>query len=112
VRRGEVYWLDLGAPEGSAPAKRRPVVIVQCGVLSQSAIGTAIVSTLTSRPAAARYPRAVTVPGGVAGLPRDSVLKPTEILTVDRPALDGPLGALPPVLMAEVDRCLRFALEL
>lgn len=80
--------------------------------LNDSLLGTVIVAALTTRPAAAGYPHAVTIPAGVAGLPRSSVLKPTEIATVDRDRLDGPLGSLPPVVVGEVDRCLRFALGL
>ncbi|MDR1187029.1 MAG: type II toxin-antitoxin system PemK/MazF family toxin [Bifidobacteriaceae bacterium] len=112
MRRGQVYWLDFGEPDGHQPAKRRPVVVVQCAALNRSAIGTVIVASLTTRAASARFPGATTIPAGVAGLPRDSVLKPTEISTVNRSALEGPLGQVPATIMAEIDRCLRFALDL
>ncbi|MHA7168084.1 type II toxin-antitoxin system PemK/MazF family toxin [Arthrobacter bambusae] len=29
VIRGSVHWCDLGEPAGSAPAKRRPVLVIQ-----------------------------------------------------------------------------------
>jgi mRNA interferase MazF len=40
MKRGEVWWADLGEPRGSEPAFRRPVVIVQDDLLAASALRT------------------------------------------------------------------------
>ena len=47
MKRGEVWWADFGDPRGSAPALRRPVLIVQDDVLTESALRTVMVVPLT-----------------------------------------------------------------
>ena len=46
--RGEVWWADLAEPSGSEPGSRRPVVIVQDDLLTQSRMGTVMVAPITS----------------------------------------------------------------
>jgi mRNA interferase MazF len=48
VKRGEIWWVDLGDPKGSAPGFRRPVVIVQDDLLTESRLGTVMVAPITS----------------------------------------------------------------
>ena len=40
--RGEIWWADLGSGAGSAPAYRRPVLIVQSNAFNRSRINTVI----------------------------------------------------------------------
>ena len=112
-RRGRLYWFEFPAPDVShAPAGRRPVLVVQAAAMNESRLPTVIIASLTSNLAAARYPAAVFVPASVAGLPRDSVVKLTELMTVDDYLLLDPLGDLPNDLMADVDAALRISLGL
>ena len=37
VRRGSVWWVDLGEPQGSAPGLQRPVVVISADVFNRSA---------------------------------------------------------------------------
>jgi mRNA interferase MazF len=46
------------------------------------------------------------------GLPRDSVVNVTPLVTLDKTDLDGPVGRATEPLMAEVDRGLRRVLGL
>jgi mRNA interferase MazF len=39
IFQGEIYWIDLGEPQGSEPAYLRPFVVVQNDALNQSQIG-------------------------------------------------------------------------
>ncbi|TRU23688.1 MAG: type II toxin-antitoxin system PemK/MazF family toxin [Microcystis aeruginosa Ma_MB_S_20031200_S102] len=39
IFQGEIYWIDLGEPQGSEPAYLRPCVVVQNDALNQSQIG-------------------------------------------------------------------------
>ncbi len=48
IFQGEIYWIDLGKPQGSEPAYLRPCVVVQNDALNQSQIGTVIVCALTT----------------------------------------------------------------
>jgi mRNA interferase MazF len=45
---GEVYWADVGDPRGSAPGKRRPVLVVQDDRYNRSRLATVIAVALSS----------------------------------------------------------------
>ena len=110
MHRGEVYWCDFGQAEGHGSAKRRPVVVVSGESFVASNLPTVVVVACTTNLAAARYPGSVFVPVGTGGLPRDCVVKTTEIATVDRYLLLDLVGTLPLDVMADVDRALHLSL--
>lgn len=110
--RGELWWADFGLPRGSAPALRRPVLIVGADHYNRSRLRTATVAILTTTTQLAGVPGNVIVPADVSGLPEDSVLNVTQIATVDRDALEERISALPDWLIAQVDAGLARALDL
>lgn len=112
IERGGVFWSGLGEPRGSAPAKRRPVLVVQADEVNRSRIGSVVVAAFTSNTTLAGVPGNVFVPAPVGGLPRDSVVNVSQLMAVSRDELDGPVGALPLALMREVDAGLRRVLAL
>lgn len=112
MRRGELWWTDLGEPRGSAPAERRPAVVVQADAYNRTRIGTAVVAVVTSNTRLATMPGNVFVPAGLTGLAHDSVVNVTQLATVDRDHLDERIGTLPGWLLDEVDRGLRRILGL
>lgn len=112
IRRGAIHWADLGSPRGSAPAKRRPVLVIQSDPFNESRLATVLVAVITSNTALAAMPGNVFVPKQASGLPRDSVVNVTALVTLDRTDLDLPVGYLPQALQLEVDRGLRQVLAL
>ena len=112
IARGGVYWAELGEVTGSRPAKRRPVLVVQSDAYSASALSTVIAVVLTSNTALAAMPGNVFVPATASGLPRDSVVNVTGIVTLDQDDLTEMVGQLPSYLQAEVDQGLRRVLDL
>lgn len=112
VERGEIWWVDLGEPRGSAPALRRPVVIVQAGPFNRSRLRTVICVALTTNMRLVGLPGNVLLPASETGLPQDSVVNVTQLTAVDRDYLEGRTGQVPGWLMAEVDRGLRRVLGL
>ena len=96
ISQGEVWWADLPAPVGSGPGFRRPVVIVQGDALNRSRLRTAVCVPLTSNLKWAGAPGNVRLSGNTTGLPRDSVANVSQIVTLDRNALDECAGRLPP----------------
>jgi mRNA interferase MazF len=107
-----VYWADLGEVSGSRPAKRRPVLVVQSDTYNASALSTVIAVVLTSNTALAAMPGNVFVPATASGLPRDSVVNVTGILTLDEDHMTEMAGQLPSYLQTEVDQGLRRVLDL
>jgi mRNA interferase MazF len=57
-------------------------------------------------------PGNVFLPTVTSGLPKDSVLNVTALVTVDKADLGQPVGRLPDSLMGEIDRGLRRVLGL
>lgn len=112
IARGELWWADLGLPRGSAPALRRPVLIISADPYNRSQLRTVTVVVVTSTTQLAAVPGNVGVPADAIGLPHDSVVNVTQVATVDRGALEDRIGALPDWLMAQVDAGLQRALGL
>ncbi|HVC80971.1 MAG TPA: type II toxin-antitoxin system PemK/MazF family toxin [Chloroflexota bacterium] len=91
---GDIYWYDFGLPRGSAPAYRRPVVVVQSDMFNQSALATIVICALTSNLRMARFPGNVSLMVGEGGLDRTSVVVVTQVYTLDREMLDTYIGTL------------------
>lgn len=112
IRRGSVWWADLGKPEGSKPARRRPVLVIQANSFNASRLNTALVAIITSNTRLAAMPGNVFLPSTTAGLPKDCVVNVTALVTLDKSDLEAEAGHLPTSLMHEVDRGLRSVLSL
>ena len=112
MTRGEIWWADLPEPRGSEPGYRRPVLVIQANSFNQSGIRTVIVTILTGNLRLADAPGNVFLPAKVSGLPRDSVVNVSQLLTLDRSFLTEEVGKLPIHVLAEVDAGLRPVLEL
>lgn len=112
IHRGEIHWVDLGSEAGSRPAKRRPVLVVQSDQYNASRLATVIALVITSNTSLAAMPGNVFLPASATGLPRDSVVDVTALVTLDVGDLIEPVGELPQTFMLDVDRGLRRVLQL
>ena len=112
IERGGIYWADLGAPVGSRPAKRRPVLAISADTYNASRLATVLVAIITSNTALATMPGNVFMPAAVTGLPRDSVVNVTALIALDKTDLTDRAGTAPPSLLDEVGRGLRQVLDL
>jgi mRNA interferase MazF len=112
VARGDVWWVDLPEPRGSGPGFRRPVLIVQSDTFNRSRIATVTIVAFTGNMRLLDAPGNVLVSAKASGLPRDSVVNVSQILTVNRDVLTEHISTLPPSLMKQINHGLRFALDL
>ena len=112
VQRGEVWWANLPVPFGSEPGYRRPVLIIQAESFNRSGIRTALAAVVSGNLTLAAAPGNVLIPSDVSGLPKDSVLNVSQILTLDRTRLAERVSRLPRHWMAAIDDGLRLAMEL
>jgi mRNA interferase MazF len=112
TRRGAIWWADLGPAEGSRPAKRRPVLVIQSDPYNDSRIATVIVAVVTSNTDLATMPGNVFLPAAATGLPRDSVANVTQLYTLNKTDLTDPVGLLIGDLLKDVDAGLRQVLQL
>jgi mRNA interferase MazF len=104
--RGEIFWVDLGPAEGSRPAKRRPVLVIQTDGYNFSNLKTTIVAVVTSSLALADMPGNVFLPQTATGLPKDSVVNVTQLATVNKADLIQHAGTVPLDLMQRIDEGL------
>jgi mRNA interferase MazF len=109
MQRGDVWWAALPEPAGSGPGYRRPVLVVQADDFNRSRIGTVVVAVLTSNVTLAQAPGNVLAGARRTGLPRDSVVNVSQLLTVDKRLLTKKARALDPATMAEVNDTLAEA---
>jgi mRNA interferase MazF len=112
IQRGEIWWADLPAPRRSEPGYRRPVLVVQADTFNVSRIQTTIVAVITSNTQLGDAPGNVFLPARAVGLPRDSVVNVSQLLTLDRSFLTEHAGTLPHRLQRSVDEGLRLVLQI
>ncbi len=112
MRRGEVWWANLPDPAGSAPGYRRPVLIIQSDAFTASAIKRVAVLSITSNLRLANSPGNLLITPKQSGLPRDSVVNVSQILTVDKMTLIERVGVLSSRLVEKVDEGVRLVLGL
>lgn len=112
MRRGEVWWADIPEPTGSEPGFRRPVVIVQADMFTESQLRTVIVITLSSNLRLAQAPGNVLLNVKATRLPKASVANVSQMLTLNKTALSELAGILNATTMRSIDKGLRFVLDL
>ena len=112
IHRGEIWWADLGEPDGSEPGFRRPVLIVQSDAFNQSRLRTVIAVVLTANLKLIDAPGNVLIPAKASGLSKDSVANVTQVITVDTDFLTEHAGRVRGPLLKDIDNGLRLVFGL
>lgn len=112
MRRGEIWWARLGAPRGSMPAKRRPVLVVQSDAFNDSSIATVMAAVITSNLRLEAAPGNVRLSKRSSRLPKESVVNVSQVVTLNRGDLIEHAGSLAAETMATVDDGLRLSLSI
>jgi mRNA interferase MazF len=112
MHRGENWWASLAEPQGSAPGYRRPVLIVQSNAFNESAIRTSICAAITSNIRLADAPGNVRITRRVSGLPHDSVVNVSQLITLDKQMLTENVGRLPAQSLRDVEAGIKLVLAL
>jgi mRNA interferase MazF len=110
--RGEIWWADLPLPEGSKPAKHRPVLVVQCDSYNRSNINTVICASITSNIDLASHAGNLLLEKSISGLDKTSVINFSQISTIDKTDLVEQVCMLPKFMIEKVDYCLKLVLEI
>jgi mRNA interferase MazF len=112
MERGTVWWAELPDPVASEPGFRRPVVIVSSDVFNQSRIRTVVAVVLTSNLQLAEAPGNILIAAAESGLPKDSVVNVSQVITVDKNFLTKRCGRLSSRVLKTLDNGLRPVLSL
>src|SRR6266516_2272831 len=94
ISQGDVFWVELGTPVGSAPGYQHPHVVIQNNLFNQRRINTVVVCALTSHLKRATAPGNVLLDLKEADLPKRSVVIVSQIFTVDKTQLGEYIGTL------------------
>lgn len=99
--RGEVWLADLGEPRGREQAGRRPVVVLQSNLYETTS--TIVVLPITSSHTSSNLALGASVPAGIAGLTKPSLVLCHQIRALDRQRLVERWGELPVDYVAQVE---------
>ncbi len=112
MKRGEVWWADLGPPSGSEAGYRRPVLIVSANALNDSGLKTVLTAPLTSNLSREQFPTCVRLSKQSTGLSKPSVALLHLVAATNKQVLSSCSGKLSNDSMAKVDALLRLVLGL
>lgn len=112
MQRGEIWWASLPEPAGSEPGYRRPVLIVQANEFNRSKINTVIAAAITSNLALASAPGNVHLGPRASGLPKESVVNVSQLITIDKRCLTERIKMIHQHAMQEVDAGLHTVLAI
>lgn len=102
IKQGEIYWVDLGDPQGSEPGYRHPHIVIQNNLFNSSRINTVVVCSLTSNLRRGLSPGNVTLKKGEGNLPKKSIVNITQIYTVNKTDLVEKIGQVHPERFKEI----------
>jgi mRNA interferase MazF len=112
MHRGTVWWADLPDPLGAAPGYRRPVLLIQADAFTNSRLATVVAVVITSNLRLAAAPGNVLLPADESGLPKDSIVNVSQIVTLDKQILDEPIGQVSLRTLTLIERGIRLVLDL
>lgn len=112
MQRGEIWWADLPVPIASEPGYPRPVLIVQANEFNRSRIRTVVAAVLTTNLRLAEAPGNVVVTTDQTGLPQDSIVNVSQIITLDKSFLTERVSQVGDRTMLLVEDGLRLVLAL
>ena len=110
IKRGEIYYADLGVRIGSEQNGTRPVLIIQNDTGNFHS-PTVIVAVLTSKINKNQLPTHVLIDARF-GLTEPSLILFEQLLTIDRRRLRGYVGTVDDYVMAQSEKALRISLGL
>ena len=112
VRRGEIWWADLGDNIGSEPSFNRPVLVVQANSINRSTFNTFVVFGITSNTKYADVPGNVYIEKGDGILPKDSVICVAHMESLDKLRFIKKINDLPELFMDQVEYGISLVLDL
>jgi len=112
IERGQIWWADLGEPDGSEPGYNRPVLIVQSDAFNRSRLHTVVAVILSTNVRLLDAPGNVLLPRKATGLSKDSVANVSQVITVDRDFLMEFAGRVRGQFLKDIENGLRLVLGL
>jgi mRNA interferase MazF len=113
MRRGEIYFVTLDPIIGHEQAGMRPVLVVSNDVINVLPTVVTVIPGTSGTNVAVDRPYTVRVPPAGSGLPLETVFLCYQIRALDHSRFrQRPSGFLSPSWMDEIEKALKFALDL
>jgi mRNA interferase MazF len=109
AQRGEIWITDFGATRGREQSGRRPALVISADDYNRSPSGLVVVMPITSRPP--KVPWHVEVSAGEGGLKTSGSILCDHLRSVSVDRLVTSLGTVRYPTLEEVERLIRFLLE-
>ena len=110
IKRGEIWWADLGEPKGSEPGYRRPIVVISSDSFNRSKINTVICAILTSNLSYSDLPGNIFLSKKSSNLKKESVINISQILTLNKDELIDKVSKLSDRYLLKINSSLEFVL--
>lgn len=94
IRQGGIHWYDFGPALGSEPSGHRPALVIQGDEFNTSTWRTTVLAAISANTSLMRVHGTVFLPKQETGLPHDSVVSLTHLLTVNKFELEPPVGRI------------------
>ena len=112
IKRGEIYYADLGVTVGSEQRGLRPVLIIQNDTGNRYS-PTVIAAAITSQTGKARLPTHIDLPVNEScGLSRNSIILLEQVRTLDKKRLRERMGHVEEGVMEKVDTAIAVSFGL
>ncbi len=112
IRRGYIYLVDFNPRIKTKPGKLRPAIVLQSNLVSEAGYpSTVVVPTTTQLVENAGFLR-LRLKRGVGAIERDGDVLVGQLIAVANESFQREIGALPTLLMRELERRVKILLEL
>jgi mRNA interferase MazF len=112
IKRGEIYWADLGENIGSEPSFNRPVLIMQANVINRSNFNTIVIIGITSSLAYSDIPGNVFISKDDGYLPKDSVICVAHMTAIDKSRFGNRITQVSDLIIDQVEFGISLVLDL
>ena len=110
IKRGDIYFINLGQGYGSEQGGRRPCVVIQNNTGNKFS-PTVIVAIITSKMSKRKLPTHVNIDTS-CGLKVESCILLEQIQVIDKKRLNNRVGSLSDEDIKRVDKALKISLGL
>lgn len=108
IESGALHWLKADGPDGAVQDYAHPYLVVQDDLFNRSRIHTVVVCALTTNLGRITEPGNVMLGPGEGGLPKQSVVVVSQLVSVEKDRLGERIGMLSPERVEQVLAGIRF----
>jgi mRNA interferase MazF len=113
IQRGEIYFVDLNPIKGREQSGSRPVLVLSSDTINKLPLVVTVVVGTKGENISRDYPTNVRISAAESGLTMETVFLCFQIRSLDPSRFpDKSAGKLPDELMEEVEKTVRYCLDL